>query len=63
MTLHFKVDGGLHQSQYVSVDVNNRCFTTVQYYPHVLYMDLSQTDYDRLFKLCVECGFASNWYM
>lgn len=63
MKLHFKVDGGLHKSQYISIDVNNRCFTTVQYCPHNQYLDLSQPDYDKLFKQCVENGFDSNWYM
>lgn len=63
MKLHFKVDGGLHQSQYISIDTSNRCFTTVQYYPHNWYMDLKQKDFDKLFTLCVESGFSSNWYM
>ena len=63
MKLHFKVDGGLHQSQYISIDVNNCCFTTVQYYPHNQYMELGKGDFEKLFKLCVEYGFSSNWYM
>lgn len=63
MKLHFKVDGYLHQSQYISIDTSNRCFTTVQYYPHNQYMELDKGDFEKLFKLCVESGFSSNWYM
>lgn len=64
MKLHFKVDGGLHQSQYISIDTSNHCFTAIQYYPHALYMDLSQPDYDKLFRQCVESSaFSENWYL
>lgn len=63
MKLHFKVDGGLHRSDYISIDTGNCCFTTVQYYPHALYLDLSKSDYDKLFRQCVENRFYSNWYL
>lgn len=63
MKLHFKVDGGLHQSQYLSIDVNNRCFTTVQYYPHLQYMELSKGDFEKLKIKLIGAGYAYNWYM